>query len=190
METPTRSGPLAMLGAWLAGRGMVRPAVLRPTIGPESRDHAQGALVDPYNGRVRNEPSAGLHHVNRLVAGADRPTPGLTADLNPTDLSAWGRPGRHHVAFSTSTATGDAAADRVDNNGTHTRIASRPSAPTMPRGGLPAGEPWRADFRTAPGGQLGIVTRPEYGSAAAGGDRTRWRIVPPTDAANPPPAPS
>ena len=180
------AGPFAALRAWLSNVGRVRPAVLRPTIGPES-DHNLGA-VNPYTARVRTDPSAGLHLVNALAADAGRVTTGITADLVKPDQSAWARPGRHNVAFSVDRATGDDAYDAVLNNGTKTLIASRHSAPTLPRPQLPGREPFGgADWRTAPAGLLGQRTAPEYGSGGAGGDRTRFRRVPPTDAANPPP---
>ncbi|MCW2897750.1 MAG: hypothetical protein JWO67_15 [Streptosporangiaceae bacterium] len=180
------AGPLAALRAWLSTRTQVRPVVLRP-IGPNN-DHVQGAVPITVGQVVRNEPDAGLHLVNANAADAGRVGPGMTVDLNKLDSSAWARPGRHNIAFSRDTATGDAVIAAIENTGRKTMIAHRPT----PNRTLvaPSGQaPWAgADFRTAPQGARGVITRTEFGNGGAGGDRTRFRLVPPTDAHNPPPA--
>lgn len=179
------AGPFAQLRAWLARRGQVRPVVLRPTLGPTS-DRALGMV--PVGAPVMNDPSSGLYQVNALAADAGRVAPGLTSDLVKIDQSAWGRPGRHNIAYSLSSTTGDARVmGAIENDGRRTVLA-RPSIPGRSVPAAPAPTPWRgADFRTAPQGALGALVRTEYGSAGAGGGRTRFRLVPPTDAANPAP---
>lgn len=177
-------GLLSALAAWVyGGTAAERPTVVK----------ALNSSTDPVSAGVQGvpwtDPSAGLELVNERVTESSRAQ--TQHDLDKTPYSLYARPAMVKPAFSVDSAVGDSTGAMGTVNtagGMHTVIPHRPSANTLPKHVMPARQPFGvgADYRTAPAGALGAAIGAQQPDVP--GARTMYRQVPPTDAANVPPA--
>lgn len=177
-------GLLTRLAHWVYGGD----AAAQPPVKVRALNSSENAASQGTQGVPWTNPDAGLMVVNGPRPEVERFKGDNELDKIPS--SNYARPAQVSPAFSLSSGTGDDVAMGSVNTsgGVKTLVGSRHSANTLPHQTIAPRSPFAVniDYRTAPQGALGAAIGPQQ--ADVPGARTQYRVVPPTDSANVPPA--